>query len=204
MRHRIADAGRAPTPSAPMPDPTPKDPADILGRASLAASESARQLAASDPGAMSHDTVNRALARFQPIVESLRHVKRDEFTAAWQQVAIKSLERMDALLDGEADALATVPQKGSIGGELRNYSVAAGIASEKALLFAGQPTAITATTHAHRLALPEEAAQLAGLASRLARLAGVEAGEIGPAGGAHEVVIATARDVTPDSGSTRS
>lgn len=136
--------------------------------------------------------VDRALRRFAPVVETLRHVKRDEFTAAWQQVGVKALERMDQLLDGDPEALKTVPQKGSIGGELRNYAVAAGIASEKALLFAGQPTQIVAQTHDHRLALPD-------LIARVGRVLQARMGEIGPGGGTHEAVDVTATRIIDDS-----
>lgn len=161
----------------------------MLARASLAADASARQLAAADPGAMSHDTVNKALRRFAPVVETLRHVKRDEFTAAWQAVAIKSVAAMDQFLDGETPI--PVGAKSSVSAEIRNLAVAAGIASEKALLFAGQPTAITAMTHGDRLELP-------GLIARVQRVLAARVGEIGPGGGAHDDLIATARVVSPD------
>ncbi len=94
---------------------------------------------------MSESTVTGLLKRWEPVVQPLRAIRRDLFTALWQYAAA---ENMDAMYEHKARGNLTA-------GDRRNYMVAAAVASEKALLFAGQPTSIVAGIHEHRLALPE-------------------------------------------------
>lgn len=131
-----------------------------------------------------HTSARELLARYGPVTETLAQIKREPLVALHQLVA---LEAADAAREAIAERN---------GKSAQSFMIAAGIASEKALLFAGQPTAIVAATHAHRLALPDEAARLAVVAARLARVAaralpggGDDTGSGDPLSGA--------RDVTP-------
>lgn len=166
------------------------DAADILGRAAIAADSSLRGLARE----MGVDAikVRRALARFAPVHETLSQVKREESVAGWQTVQFKALAAMDAFLDGESPL--PIGPKSTISAEIRNLAVAAGIASEKALLFAGQPTVITQVTSDLRAELPAKLALVARLLE--ARQAG-----IGPGWGTHEALDVTPTPIIGPSGS---
>ena len=102
-------------------------------------------------------TVTTLLRRYEPVAHELRTVKRDLFTGLWQYAA---LENIDALEQHKAKGTLTA-------GDRRNYIVAAAVASEKALLFAGQPTQIVAGMHEVRVALPDLLAKLAEVGARI-------------------------------------
>jgi len=107
---------------------------------------------------ITENSVSTVLKRWEPVLAPFRAVRRDLFTSMWQYAAA---ENIDAMYEHKA--------RGNLSaGDRRNYMVAAAVASEKALLFAGQPTSIVAGIHEHRLALPDLMAKMQQVSSRLA------------------------------------
>ena len=70
----------------------------------------------------------------------LQHIDRDDLVASWQQVAYGALDEIE--LRQREGTLS--PRDG------KDLAIRGGIATEKALLAAGQPTEIVANVHAHR------------------------------------------------------
>lgn len=106
--------------------------------------------------------VQRLLDQQAPVVAALRHYQRDHFLSGWQYFYLRTLAEIQA-------TWATMRWA-----ERRDAAVIMGIATERALLVSGQPTAIIAGVHEHRHALP----QLAGVLAEVARRLGVEAATV--------------------------
>src|SRR3990167_5067156 len=70
----------------------------------------------------------------------LQHIDRDDLVASWQQVAYGALDEIE--LRQREGTLTPIDGK--------DLAIRGGIATEKALLAAGQPTEIVANVHAHR------------------------------------------------------
>ena len=70
----------------------------------------------------------------------LQHIDRDDLVASWQQVAYGALDEIE--LRQREGTLS--PRDG------KDLAIRGGIATEKALLAAGQPTEIGANVHVHR------------------------------------------------------
>ncbi len=164
-----------------MPDLSPRATALLDARTD---DPGASQRADARLAGLPHTSAHALLARYGPVQETLGQIKREPLVALHQLVA---LEAADAAREAIAERN---------GKSAQSFMIAAGIASEKALLFAGQPTAIVASTHAHRLALPDEAARLAVVAARLARVAARALPSGGDDTGSGDL-LSTARDVTP-------
>lgn len=115
---------------------------------------------------VSEASVSTLLRRYEPVTHALKSVRRDLFTGAWQFAALENLDAMYA-----QKAAGTLNA-----GDRRNYMVAAAVASEKALLFAGQPTQIVAGMHEVRVELPALMARLAEVGTRMRALTGTTGG----------------------------
>jgi len=107
---------------------------------------------------LSNQTVSDLVRKYEPVAHAFGSIKRDLFTGLWQYAALENVDAMYQQKDaGTLNA-----------GDRRNYMVAAAVASEKALLFAGQPTQIVAGMHEFRVELPALMARLAEVGKRIA------------------------------------
>jgi hypothetical protein len=140
------------------PNRSPADAATVM--AHLTANPYATEEEIAQVTDMSLSTVRAMERRYEPVVGEYRALKRDLFTGLWQFAA---MENLNAMYEHKAKGTLTA-------GDRRNYVVAAAVASEKALLFAGQPTQIVAGIHEHRLALPELIDKLRSLGERMGQL----------------------------------
>jgi hypothetical protein len=107
-------------------------------------------------------TVRNILRKQAPRVNELATFMRDELMANWQFLF---LDTVDALDQARADGTLTLRDR-------QAAAITMGIATEKSLLLAGQPTQIVAGIHEHRLALPELISKL----ERIGRLIGPQTG----------------------------
>jgi len=98
-------------------------------------------------------TVREYLARHAGEIGNLREVRTPELMGAFHDLAFRAFERT---LNPEASM-----------GDIRNASIAMGVATDKLQLLSGQPTAIVAGIHAHRHDLGGIAAKLAAVQARL-------------------------------------
>lgn len=147
-----------------MPDPTPtrtERVLDLVEQRVANPTDSGRTVAARV--AMPQSSAQHLLTRYQPVVETLGQIQREPLVALMQLTAIEA-----------ADAARGAIDKGE-GKSAQSFMIAAGIASEKALLFAGQPTAITAVTHELRSRLPD-------LLARATRVLEARRQALGPGG----------------------
>ena len=108
------------------------------------------------------DTVQDLLDRQAPVVAALSRYQRDHFLSGWQYFYLRTLAEVQ-------ETWATMRWA-----ERRDAAVIMGIATERALLVSGQPTAIIAGVHEHRHALPA----LAGVLAEVARRLGVDAATV--------------------------
>lgn len=104
---------------------------------------------------LSDEVVQQLLDRQAPVIRALSSYQRDHFLSGWQYFYLKTLAEVQA-------TWATMKW-----GERRDAAVIMGIATERALLVSGQPTAIIAGVHEHRHSLPQLASVLAEVARRL-------------------------------------
>ena len=107
---------------------------------------------------LSDSAVQKLLDQQAPVLSKLRAYQRDHFLSGWQYFYLKTLAEVQ-------ETWATMRWA-----ERRDAAVIMGIATERALLVSGQPTAIIAGVHEHRHALP----QLAGVLAEVARRLGVD------------------------------
>lgn len=115
---------------------------------------------------LSRDSINRLLAKQRPVVEALRQVKRDEIMGGWQWLYLDSLDKL------QSDPKITWSDR-------RNAAVTMGIATEKVLLLAGQPTQIVGHLHEVRAELGPLAARLLEVTKAIGGPARVIEGERG-------------------------
>lgn len=109
-------------------------------------------------GHVDHESVSRYLSKQEPVVALLRTPKRDALTAGWQWTYLWALSHLQDLDTHPAPT--TWSERRDYASVARNLAIAMGIATDKHLLLAGQPTAIIAV-HEVRVTMTELASRLA-------------------------------------------
>ena len=91
------------------------------------------------------------------VIEPTKPVKlKDQaLLQRWQDVAFRIQDKLNAALDN------------SRANDVKAYSIAAGVATDKLLILAGRPTSIVAGLHEIRHSLPQLAATLSRVATRI-------------------------------------
>jgi hypothetical protein len=107
--------------------------------------------------ALDKRTVKNLLRSHAPRVNELAQLMRNELLANWQYLF---LDTVDALDQARAGGTLTLRDR-------QAAAITMGIATEKTLLLAGQPTSIVAGIHEHRLELPELLEKMLAVSSRL-------------------------------------
>lgn len=107
---------------------------------------------------VSEPTVSRLLAKYQPVADTLRNLKRDHFVGGWQHTYLLAYDQLVEAAGMSATTLKEQRDRASI---QRDLAVTMGIATERVLLMTGQPTQIVGHLHEVRITLPDLAAKLA-------------------------------------------
>ena len=107
---------------------------------------------------VSQDTVQRMLAKHQPVAETLRNLQRDHLLGAWQWTFLSAYDQVTELADVATPTLKERRDKAAI---QRDLAVTMGISTERVLLLTGQPTQLVGHLHEVRISLPQLAARLA-------------------------------------------
>ena len=105
-----------------------------------------------------HRTVLDLFAKYQPVADELRVMKRDWIAGMWQSALGGALGKLHELAYGQ----------GSDAKQARDWSVVAGVATDKLLILNGMPTQIIGAMHEVRISLPDLASRLATVGKQIA------------------------------------